>query len=240
MEVWISERLWCYFGLFDISSAAGACIGLLMLPEWVEFSLAGLPDISWWRRGIQKSFYRYPPATQVSLSQGGESQFHGDKVASGTRLPRTELLTVTGLFLIPPVTCSVSGQGKKSLQAWGTKGLHQLGHLLSLGFSSWFLLPTLVSFHGKKGFSGPAEKNAFPIIGRAASLSPLHEVVRGTPSRSKGKNELLGYLLLLGGKSENARSGWPLYVNWGMQDDLPALFLWSWVPKPACFLLSIL
>lgn len=73
-----------------------------------------------------------------------------DQVASGTRLPSTELLTVTGLFLIPPPSCSVSGQGKKSLQAWGTKGLHQLGHLLSLGFSSWFLLPTLVSFHGKE------------------------------------------------------------------------------------------
>lgn len=47
MEVGISERLWCYFGLFDISSAAGVCIGLLMLPEWVEFSLAGLSDFSW-------------------------------------------------------------------------------------------------------------------------------------------------------------------------------------------------
>lgn len=101
--------------------------------------------------------------------------------------------------------------------------------------------PTHLSiFPWKRGFSGPAEKNAFPIFGRAASWSPLHEVVRGTPSRSKGKNELLGYLLLLGGKSENARSGWPPYVDWGMQGDLPALFLWSWVPKPACFLLSIL
>lgn len=101
--------------------------------------------------------------------------------------------------------------------------------------------PTHLSiFPWKRGFSGPAEKNAFPIFGRAASWSALHEGVRGTPSRSKGKNELLGYLLLLDGKSENARSGSPLYVDWGMQDNLPVLFLWSWVPKPACFLLSIL
>lgn len=63
---------------------------------------------------MQRSFYWYPPATQVSLSQGGQSQFHGDKVASGTRLPGIGLLTVTGLFLIPPVSCSVSlGRGRK-------------------------------------------------------------------------------------------------------------------------------
>lgn len=239
MEVWISERLWCYFGLFDISSAAGACIGLLMLPEWVEFSLAGLPDISWWRRGIQKPFYWYPPATQVSLSQGGESQFHGDKVASGTRLLGTGLLTVTGLFLIPPVSCSVSAGEEKS-PGLRNKETSPAGPPAFPGFLV-LVPPTHLSiFPWKRGFSGPAEKNGFPIFGRAASWSPLHEVVRGTPSRSKGKNELLGYLLLLGGKSENARSGWPPYVDWGMQDDLPALFLWSWVPKPACFLLSIL
>lgn len=184
---------------FEFQSVCGVILVCLIYPVLLGLALVCWCCLSGWNflwLGCQISLgeggvYRNPsigiPQLLRFLWARVASQFHGDKVASGTRLPRTELLTVTGLFLIPPVSYSVSAQGKKSLQAWGTKGLHQLGHLLSLGFSSWFLLHTLVSFHGKEDSLAQQRRMVSPFLAGLLVGPPCMRLSEGLPLDPRGR-----------------------------------------------------
>lgn len=131
---------------------------------------------------------------------------------------------------------SLSKEGKSP--TLGNKEAFPLGPTAFLG--SLLLIPPiyLSIYPWKRGFSGPTGKeNACPIFGNVPScFFPWgHQRVFYEIQET---NELR-YLLLLGGKSDNARSGWPSAIDWGTWDDLPfVLFFWSWVSKPVCLLFS--
>lgn len=150
---------------------------------------------------MEKFFYWYSQTIQVSLSQGRELKFQGDKVVSGTRLLTLRLLAMTGLFLV--LVSLVRGTKSSAL---GNKEISPAGPS-AFPRSLLLVLPTHLSLWSSKG------GEYFLYFWQGSWLVSLALVFRGTPTRSRGKNELLGYLLLLGGKLENARSSWSPSVD---------------------------
>lgn len=179
-----------------------------------------------------------PPATLVNLGQGGESQFHGDKVIS-----RPKLLAVTGLSPGSLVSPTISA-GNESLWPLGTKS-----------FLSWVTCFTWVSLTGSsyspqylsmEESLAQQGRSILPLViyfWQGLSRSPLPEVVKGTPMKSTGKNELVASLARWEvGKCQFWVALSLFFFFWLGDSRYPAsvLFLMLWVPKSPCFLLSIL
>lgn len=125
-------------------------------------------------------------------------------------------------FLVSQSALLSLGSGRESL-ALGNKELSQLGY--SLYLSLLLVLPTHHSTSPWKSLWPSREGAYFPwslIFGRVPRRSPLPEVVRATPTKSRGKNELLpSFARWEVGKCQLWVS---LFFGWGIQDTLPLCY----------------
>lgn len=131
--------------------------------------------------------------------------------------------------MIPPVSPNVSGQRRRVSGPWGQRG-----------FPRWATCFTWVSLTGSSHphqYLFIEERSLWPsrvgecfpwslIFGRTPSCSPLPEVVRGTPTTSRGKNKLLDYFLLPSGKPEKHQV-WVAAFCWLGDTRCPASLLSS-------------